>query len=211
MNALKLPRITLDIFCLLIIHNLHAYSLDVKPQKELIIPNYNIYHNLSSIAATLETLLKQNEDIVRLIEPMKYVSKQGRKQYAIHVTNFATAYQDNLDRVKILFSFGEHAREFLPIESLFYFLKRLVKGWHSSETPDIDLDKVDIYIITIANPDGRQLVETAKNYCWRGTSSGVDINRNFDWEFGGKGSSNDPSDEEYRGLEPFSGKFRHYV
>ena len=34
--------------------------------------------------------------------------------------------------------------------------------------------------------------------------NGVDINRNFDWEYGGAGSSVDPASEEFRGPHPFS-------
>ncbi|XP_060078938.1 carboxypeptidase A5-like isoform X2 [Ylistrum balloti] len=66
------------------------------------------------------------------------------------------------------------------------------------------LSKVDLFIIGMANPDGRSLLEQESNYCWRGTSTGVDLDRNFDWEFGGKGSSSDPTDEEYKGTQPFS-------
>ena len=57
----------------------------------------------------------------------------------------------------------------------------------------------------MVNPDGRQYVENTRNYCWRGTSTGVDLNRNFDWHFGDKGSSGDRTDEEYRGTHAFSG------
>lgn len=206
MNALSIHRKTQDILFLLFIHILHVCCIDVKPQKEHFTPDYNIYHNLSSIEVTLDNLLKENRNLAKLLGPAKYVSMQGRKQYVIQVKNFATTDLEKSDRLKVLFSFGEHAREFLPIESLLYFLKRVFKSWHSSETPDIDLSKVEIYVVAIANPDGRQHVETTKNYCWRGTSTGVDINRNFDWEFGGKGSSNNPADEEYRGPKPFSEK-----
>ena len=68
------------------------------------------------------------------------------------------------------------------------------------------MNELDIYIIVLANPDGRQYVEKTHNYCWRGTSTGVDINRNFDWEFGAKGSSSDKTDEEYHGTRAFSGR-----
>ncbi|PVD25416.1 hypothetical protein C0Q70_13072 [Pomacea canaliculata] len=56
----------------------------------------------------------------------------------------------------------------------------------------------------MANPDGRSYIESSQNFCWRGTSRGVDLNRNFDWQFAKSGSSNDPEDEEYRGPLPFS-------
>uniref|UniRef100_A0A8W8ICE3 Peptidase M14 domain-containing protein n=1 Tax=Magallana gigas TaxID=29159 RepID=A0A8W8ICE3_MAGGI len=72
--------------------------------------------------------------------------------------------------------------------------------------PIINPDRIDnnLYIILMANPDGRHHCEKTKNYCWRGTSTGVDLDRNFGWEFGGKGSSSDTEDEEYRGKDPFS-------
>ncbi|XP_048736117.2 carboxypeptidase A5-like isoform X2 [Ostrea edulis] len=59
-------------------------------------------------------------------------------------------------------------------------------------------------VSTTQDKDGRHFVEQTQNYCWRGTSTGVDLDRNFGWEFGGKGSSSDPNDEEYRGEEAFS-------
>jgi len=36
---------------------------------------------------------------------------------------------------------------------------------------------------------GFHSIEATQNYCWRGTGTGVDINRNFDWEFGGPGAA----------------------
>ena len=205
MIAVKLSPLISNRLILLFINLLHVYSMDVKPQKEKFLPDYNVYHNLTSIAVTLEHFIKSNEQFVRRVESSKYLSKLGRRQHVLHITNFGNVNLKSSDRVKVLLSFGEHAREFLPIESLFYMLKKLLTNWQISQDPDVDLNRLDLYIITLANPDGRQHVETSKNYCWRGTSSGVDLNRNFDWEFGGKGSSKDPTDEEYRGIKPFSG------
>ena len=68
---------------------------------------------------------------------------------------------------------------------------------------------MELFIVAIVNPDGRKFVEQTANYCWRGTSTGVDLNRNFDWHFGDKGSSADKHDEEYRGTHPFSGDFSY--
>jgi murein tripeptide amidase MpaA len=179
--------------------------MDVKRQRERFKPDYKVYHNLTSASMTIEHFLEANRGFVRYVEPEKYLSKLGKKQHVLRVTNFENVNLKNSDQVKVLLSFGEHAREFLPVESLFQMLKKLLFSWQTSEDPDVDLNQLDIYIVAIANPDGRQHVETSNNYCWRGTSSGVDLNRNFDWEFGGKGSSKDPSDEEYRGIKPFSG------
>ncbi len=112
--------------------------------------------------------------------------------------------------MKLLLSYGEHAREFLPIESMFNLLHNLTQGMaapvnsHQHAFSRTILSQMDIFIIAMVNPDGRHYVETTHNYCWRGTSLGVDLNRNFDWNFGGKGSSGDTKDEEYRGQAVFS-------
>ncbi|KAH9499639.1 carbamoyl-phosphate synthase (glutamine-hydrolyzing) cpa2 [Bulinus truncatus] len=96
---------------------------------------------------------------------------------------------------------------------MFYFLRNVTLGLETSRTiSEWILNNFDIYIIALANPDGRDYIEKFKNYCWRGTRNGVDINRNFDWNFGDIGSSKDPNDGEYRGpyafSEPETGVFR---
>lgn len=184
--------------------------VDVEPQKEIYVPNYNVYHNLTRIGKEVEYLLKF-PNYVKVYTHHK--SRQNRQQYLLHISNFTKHSEkfDNLvEKPRILFSFGEHAREFLPVESAIYFIRNLTGGLLPDEdgfsrqfTQQI-LSLVDLYIILMANPDGRHHVEKTKNYCWRGTSTGVDLDRNFGWEFGGKGSSSDTEDEEYRGKDPFS-------
>ena len=48
------------------------------------------------------------------------------------------------------------------------------------------------------------LLEQETNHCRRTTATGVDLDRNFDWNWGGEGSSGSPGHEEYRGSHPFS-------
>ncbi len=43
-----------------------------------------------------------------------------------------------------------------------------------------------------------------RDWCWRGMANMVDVNRNCDWEWGGKGSSGSVKSEEYRGTHAFS-------
>lgn len=182
-------------------------GIDVKPQKELYVPNYKFYHNLKLIDDEIQYLLKF-PNYVKLYS--QYRSRQNRPQYLLHICNFTEIRRK---KPQILFSYGEHAREFLPVESAISFLRNLTGGLlphadlYSKQFTQRILSQSDIYIILMANPDGRHYIEQTSNYCWRGTSSGVDLDRNFDWEFGGKGSTSNTQDEEYRGNEPFSGTF----
>ncbi|KAK6180999.1 hypothetical protein SNE40_008948 [Patella caerulea] len=191
------------------------YSFDVNPQTEAYIPDYNHYHNLTAITSNIADIVAKNPSFMRI--DWSYKSKENRPQILLHITNFtgsvshsAHTLQEAVPKIRVLLSYGEHAREFIPIESLFYLLQNLTSGLGAPhDSPEeiftrTILSKFNLYIIVMANPDGRKIVEKTKNYCWRGTSTGVDLNRNFDWEFGNAGSSNNPKDEEYRGKHVFS-------
>jgi len=192
-------------------------GVNVKPQKEKYVPNYQVYHNLSGLENEIRNIANKNPNYIR-VESF-YKSRKGRSQLLIHITNFtgstsSQVYQNDLvPKLKVLLSYGEHAREFLPVESLLFFLRNItsglsaIPGSYEEHFTRTILSKANIYIIAMANPDGRSYVEKTQNFCWRGTSTGVDLDRNFDWEFGGKGSSGNPNDEEYRGKTPLSGNY----
>ncbi|XP_041351999.1 zinc carboxypeptidase-like [Gigantopelta aegis] len=191
-----------------------GHGVDVKPQKEPYLPDYEVYHNLSTLNIFIQNMAASFPNFVKV--DWTYKSLQHRSQYLLHVTNFSSSknyfIHDGMEvrKIQILFSYGEHAREFFPVESLIFLLKNITQGASAlSESFQYKFSKFiltnfDLYIIVMANPDGRFYVEMSDNYCWRGTSKGVDINRNFGWEFGKKGSSSDPNDEEYRGPSSFS-------
>lgn len=190
--------------------------LDVRPQKEVYLPDYNVYHNCSRIGTQLLYLSSQFPNIFRV--NLDYTSLKKQPQFLLHLSNFThnsnfyTCGQHEVPKIKVFLSFGEHARELFPVESMLHLVRNLTEGigmppsspaWMFSHSV---LTKFDLYILALANPDGRKLVERTNNFCWRGTSRGVDINRNFPWEFGHKGSSADVRDEEYRGTHAFSGE-----
>ncbi|PIK33128.1 putative carboxypeptidase A1 isoform X1 [Apostichopus japonicus] len=191
---------------------LQTFGGDVKPRPELYIPNYKIYHNLSSLNKEITRLVAQNPNYIHLNE--KYLSRNKASQFVLHLKNFSQSdrTQQTLSspKQKVLLSFGEHAREFFPVESALYFLKNITAGLTKPATSAqykfsrTIFSNLEIFIIVLANPDGRHYIEKTKNYCWRGTSIGVDLDRNFDWNFGGKGSSSKPFDEEYRGHSSLS-------
>ena len=192
-----------------------GHGVDVKPQKEPYLPDYEIYHNLSTLNIFFKNVASSFPQYVKI--DWTYKSLQDRSQYLLHITNFSSNknyFVHNgmeVGKIQILFSYGEHAREFLPVESLIFLMENITQGISAApesyqyKFSNFVLSYFDLYIIVMANPDGRFYVEKSHNYCWRGTSKGVDINRNFDWEFGKKGSSSDPADEEYRGPSSFSG------
>lgn len=204
--------LTFTSFILILLPKSHA--MDVKPQKEKFTPNYSFYHNITGLERKIKALSNRYPDWMKV--DLNYKSRNDRPQFLIHVTDFKEkliqAKDIKTEKLKVLFSYGEHAREFLPTESMLYLIDNITTGITTSLKGTSEwlfskniLTNVDLYLIAMANPDGRKYIELSQNYCWRGTSTGVDLERNFDWQFGGKGSSGSKSDEEYRGKKPFSG------
>jgi murein tripeptide amidase MpaA len=73
------------------------------------------------------------------------------------------------------------------------------------------LDRVRFITIPVANPDGYAYTWTPGNRLWRKNrrpnpdgSFGVDLNRNWGYQWGGIGASPIPSNELYRGAAPWS-------
>ncbi|CAL1530388.1 unnamed protein product [Lymnaea stagnalis] len=184
-----------------------SHGANVKPQTEKYQPDYRYYHNLTRAIADATDLIKRYGSF--LFRDDEYQSRSGKSQVNFRVFN--SSQEPNKLRSRILLAYGEHAREFFPIESMFYFMRNLTAGLDTEQEgrpgrsfSQWVLNNFDIYVIGLANPDGKDFIEKSKNYCWRGTGTGVDINRNFDWNYGGNGSSKDPQDDEYRGPYAFS-------
>jgi len=156
---------------------------NVKPSLESYLPNYDFYHNISRMNECLRHISARYSEIVDA--EMQYRSRLGLSQYVLHITNFSldATNKKSLDRrSKVLFSYGEHAAEFFPVQSMFYLLKNITHGYdlppetYGRNFTRFVLNNFDLYILTIVNPDGRALIETTRNHCWIGTANNVDLN-----------------------------------
>ncbi|HEY0545208.1 MAG TPA: M14 family zinc carboxypeptidase [Pyrinomonadaceae bacterium] len=150
-------------------------------------------------------------------------SREGRPIRAIKMGKGSGA-----DRRGVLLVGGIHARELLNPDALIYFAFNLAYAY--SQNKDFVLgnktytaafvkmliENMDIYILPLANPDGRVFVLAANgDRMWRGNRApnpgkackGVDINRNFDFLWtSGIMTSSDPcnASQIYKGPSAFS-------
>ncbi len=101
-----------------------------------------------------------------------------------------------------------HAREYATAELVTRFAEALVAGY--GVDPDLTwiLDHHEIHLVLQANPDGRKRAESGlswrKNanddFCSGTNDRGIDLNRNFDFQWGCcGGSSGDPCQITFRG------------
>ncbi|OXA47374.1 carboxypeptidase B isoform X1 [Folsomia candida] len=105
---------------------------------------------------------------------------------------------------------GIHAREWISVATVTYMANEIINRAVSGDRNDL-INKVDWYIVPNMNPDGYEYTFT-NDRLWRKTRSkavnstcyGVDPNRNWDFKWGGKGTSNDSCEITYRGPRPAS-------
>jgi len=163
--------------------------------------SWNKYHRYTVIDNFVKCLAAEYPDKAQRFQIG--TSYEGRKMNLLRISN-------NLRSVKraVWIDGGIHAREWASPSAVTYLMNELLQN--SNQYSDI-LNKYDIYILPLANPDGYEYSH-AKDRLWRKTRSkhrgrgcvGVDPNRNWGYHWAGKGASGDPCDETFYGPHAFS-------
>ncbi len=116
----------------------------------------------------------------------------------------------------VVFVADHHAREWISVEMALYLADQLLARYATDPQLQADMNRLQIWIIPVVNPDGYQYSAAAPaNRYWRknrrnngGGFFGVDLNRNWGYQWGTSagdpnGSPN-PPDDTYFGTAPFS-------
>ncbi len=163
-------------------------------------------HSLTVAYPTLAELIDYGDSWEKTQNPTA-----GRDLWALRLTR-----QDRTAPRPILFVFAAiHARELAPSEIALRLAETLLTSYGHDANATWILDHEEVWIVPLANPDGRAIIEQGyyqrKNtnpsgaacggwppYDWS-YGPGVDLNRNstFRWSVGG--SSGYPCDQTYRG------------
>ncbi|KAK0093767.1 hypothetical protein PV326_012716 [Microctonus aethiopoides] len=154
------------------------------------------YHRLDDIYGYIDYLAETYPDICSSMAIG--TSFEGRPMKLLRISNG----ERNAPAVWI--DSGIHAREWISIASVTYIINYLVEN-----SDDL---KADYYILPVVNPDGYEYTFRGDRL-WRknrsspekgGVCIGVDLNRNFGYHWGGRGTSLQPCRETYAGTGPFS-------
>ncbi|XP_047452857.1 carboxypeptidase A5 [Mugil cephalus] len=165
--------------------------------------DYANYHTLSDIYSFQDMLVAENPNMVS-----KIVIGQSYEGRPLNVLKFSTG---GTNRPAIWIDTGIHSREWVTQASGTWFAKKIVTDYGQDPALTAILDKMDIFLEIVTNPDGYQYTHTS-NRMWRKTRKpnpysscvGVDPNRNWDAGFGGPGASSNPCSETYFGPSPHS-------
>ncbi|MCS7191072.1 MAG: M14 family metallocarboxypeptidase, partial [Fimbriimonadales bacterium] len=171
------------------------------------------YLTLDEIYAAMRQLADQHPRLVQMLEIGRSI--ENRPIYALRLTRDPRRARVYPNRPQVVLNALQHAREWITPPVLLYFAQRAVSEYQTDTRVCELLDRLEIYLVPVVNPDGYVFTHTT-NRLWRknrryiGTGQngqaiyGVDLNRNWGYRWGGAGSSGNPLSEVYRGSAPFS-------
>jgi hypothetical protein len=171
-----------------------------------------VYHTYERMIAEIDSLARLQPRLIRKF-PIGKTQQEGRTIYAVKITDGVDKKQD---KPAILFDGCHHSDEVMGGEICMAIIHELVSK-HGTD-PEVDdwLKRFVVVVVPVVNVDGHTVVTHNIDPRWRKNTrdtngdgilyeypEGVDLNRNYDfnWAFGG---SDDSLSERYRGAYPFS-------
>ncbi len=154
-----------------------AFTETIVPEVTLdhssILPNWTDgeYHDYFGTRKMLDSLNEEYPDLVKVFSIGKSVL--GKDIYCIRITN-----ENNLTRKSSCLIDGcIHGCEWEGGEACLYLAEYLLINFDNNATITEILNKTEVYLIPLLNPDGREKDD-------RFNDNGIDLNRNFDIDFG---------------------------
>jgi len=168
--------------------------------------------NYNEVLSELDLMANLYSNLISNKLPIgNFLTAQGRPIYNIKISDNPNIDEDEN---RVLFTALHHAREPGSMQQLIFFMWYLLENYNSDSQIKKLVDNTEIFFIPIVNPDGyvyNQSTNPNGGGMWRKNrrnnndgSFGVDLNRNYGYEWGGAGSSSSTSNESYRGPSAFS-------
>ncbi|NCN42094.1 zinc carboxypeptidase, partial [bacterium] len=140
-------------------------------------------------------------------------SIENRDMTMVRISGRSLAQAEAEQLPVVLFTGCHHAREHLSVEVPLRMASYLVKNYETNPQIKQLLDTREVYIAPVINPDGHihDYSNGIRGSMWRKNrrrnndgTYGVDLNRNYGYQWGTGGSSSTPSSDTYKGVAPFS-------
>ena len=191
--------------------------------------NNGAFHSYDQALAEFTALAQANPNIAQLVTLGS--TFEGREVFALKISSNVSV--DDPAKPNVLFTGCHHAREWISVEPPIYFANQLISNYSGGGEVKYLVDHLQIWIVPIVNPDGLSFSQQSPNNqldqirLWRKNRNpvnisgclpgvGVDLNRNYDfeWRLPGDlpcpsynddvGASDDALDETFRGPSPDS-------
>lgn len=217
--------------------NAEGYTLAVQQRIGMVnspLSFYGGYHTIAEHYAHMDAIITTRPDLAQgVVYGQTWRKLQGQSNgydlRAICLTKQRPgdcALSPNTDKPRFFLMAAIHARELSTSEMAWRWMDDLVAKYNVDPDVTALLDYNEIWLIPLANPDGRDVVEqgyTATNFPWyqrknqhaqnpstcsspptSWNQDGIDLNRNASFRWGGVGTSANPCDAVYRGASAAS-------
>jgi hypothetical protein len=159
---------------------------------------FDEFQDADSYQAYIDELVALEPDIVTKIEVGRSVNNE-----AIYALKIGGARANAGISIIGL----QHAREWIGGAIAMYTADTLIRNYSTDAKIKNLVDSLEFHVIPLMNPDGYRYT-SSDDRMWRKNlgegGQGIDLNRNWDFEFGGAGTSSNPSSDNYCGQAAFS-------
>jgi hypothetical protein len=172
------------------------------------------YLTYDEMLATLDEMAALYPDLISVKAPIgEILTHEARPIYWLRLSDNASVDEDEPE---VLYTAVHHAREANSLSQLVFYLWYMLENYESDAEVQYLMDNTEMYFIPCVNPDGyiyNETIEPDGGGLWRknryeedGTVYGVDLNRNYgyEWGFNNSGSSPNPDSQVFRGPSAFS-------
>lgn len=174
--------------------------------------NMGGYLTYAEFLANLDSMVSKYPNLITAKSPIStFQTHEGRPIHFVRISdNPGTAEGEP----QVLYTAIHHAREPASLSQLIYYMWYLLENYATDTEVQYLVDNTDMFFVPMINPDGYIYNETTNSNgggMWRknrrnngGGVFGVDLNRNYSYEWGTTGTSNTASNDTYCGPNAFS-------
>jgi len=179
--------------------------------------NFNLgtmggYLKYNEMLAELDDMLAQYPNLISQKAAIStFVTAGNRPIYHVKISDNPNT---NEAEPKILYTAIHHAREPMALMETIFFMWYVLENYGTNDEVTYLVNNTQLFFVPCINPDGYVYNETTNSTgggMWRknrrlnsGGSYGVDLNRNYSYQWGTTGTSATQSNDTYRGTAPFS-------
>ena len=167
------------------------------------------YYTMDEVYAKMDAMAASYPALVSPRTPVgSQLTHQGRQLFMVKISDHVAL--DETDEPNVLYTALMHAREPAGMMSVLFYMQWLLENYGIDERATYVIDRTQLYFVPVVNPDGYEINRIGnpsggglwrKNARNNGTTTGVDLNRNwpYEWGFDDSGSSPSSASDVYRG------------
>lgn len=172
------------------------------------------FYTLDEVMQKLDTLAAKYPNIVSpRMQVGSQLTHEGRTMYMVKISDNVSV--DEGSEPNVLYTSLMHAREPAGMSTVIFYMMWICENYGSDPVANYIVNNTQMYFVPVVNPDGYEINRTGfpgggglwrKNARPNGGSTGVDLNRNwaYNWGYDNIGSSTSGSSDTYRGPSPAS-------